>query len=163
MPGSNHWRHKFRGHISRLTIPRTAILDLMSRTSRHMSAKEIHASLYRTNPSLGLTTVYRTLDLLNRMNLIQKIALGDGQIRYEYKGGEKEDHHHHLICTNCGRIIDYTEFEEEELTLVRKTEEKLEKKYRFQIIDHNIEFYGLCEKCRPDSINKGAESHAGRK
>lgn len=157
MPGPNHWRHKFRGHVSRMTVPRTTILDLMSRTSSHMSAKEIHASLYRSNPSLGLTTVYRTLDLLAQMNLIHRLTLGDGQSRYEFKKGVKEDHHHHLICTECGQIFNYTEFEDEELALIKKTEEKLAKKYNFKIIDHNIEFYGLCEKCRPHSINIGGK------
>lgn len=157
MPGPNHWRHKFQGHVSRLTVARTAILDLMSRTSSHMSAKEIHASLYRSNPSLGLTTVYRTLDLLAQMNLIHKITLGDGQSRYEFKRGTREDHHHHLICAECGQIFNYTEFEREELALIKKTEEKLAKKYNFKIIDHNIEFYGLCEKCRPHSINTGGK------
>jgi Fur family ferric uptake transcriptional regulator len=113
-----------------------------------MSAKEIYASLHRSNPNLGLTTVYRTLDLLARMNLINKISLGDGRGRFEFKKGKKEDHHHHLICTECGRIIDYREFEEEELAHIKRTEETLSKKYNFEIIDHNIEFYGLCEKCK---------------
>jgi Fur family ferric uptake transcriptional regulator len=163
MPGHNHWRQKFRGHVSRLTAPRTAILDLLSHTSSHLSAKEIHASLYRSNPSLGLTTVYRTLDLLDQMNLIQKISLGDGQSRYEFKGGDKENHHHHLICSECGQIFNYTEFEDEELALIKKTEEKLKKKYNFKIFDHNIEFYGLCKKCRQHSTNKGGDSNARRR
>ena len=148
MPGPHKWQHKFHGRVSRWTAPRESILELLSRTSRHMSAKEIHASLYRTNPNLGLTTVYRTLDLLARMNLINKITLGDGQGRYEFKKGDKEDHHHHLICTQCGKIINYREFEEDELALVKKTEDNLTKKYSFKIFDHNIEFYGLCDKCQ---------------
>lgn len=148
MAGPYKWQHKFRGHVSRWTAPRESILDLLSRTSRHMSAKEIHSSLYKTNPNLGLTTVYRTLDLLARMNLINKISLGDGQGRYEFKKGDKEDHHHHLICTECGKIINYREFEEDELALIKKTEENLSRNYNFNIFDHNIEFYGHCDKCQ---------------
>ncbi len=147
MPGPPKWRHRFQGHISRWTIPREAILDLLSRTPKHLSAKEIYSSLYKTHPRIGLTTVYRTLDLLARMGFVTKLILGDGQSRYEFKSSDKEKHHHHLLCTKCGKIINYSEFLDEELELVRKTEKKLEKKYNFKILDHNIEFLGLCEKC----------------
>jgi Fur family ferric uptake transcriptional regulator len=148
MSGPNKLRHRFKGRVSRWTMPREAILELLSKSSKHMSAKEIYASLYNSYPGMGLTTVYRTLDLLARMGVVTKLTLGDGQSRYEFKSREKEDHHHHLICTSCGRIIDYSEFLDEELSLVKKTEERLAKKFNFVIQDHNIEFLGLCEKCK---------------
>ena len=148
MPGLHKWRHRFKGHVSRWTMPREAILELLNRSSKHMSAKEIYASLYKSYPGMGLTTVYRTLDLLARMGIITKLTLGDGQSRYEFKSREKEEHHHHLICAKCGKIIDYSEFLDEELNLIKKTEERLAKKYNFIIQDHNIEFYGRCEKCK---------------
>jgi len=154
LPGPPKWRHRFQGHVSRWTIPREAILDFLSRTQKHLSAKEIYSSLYKSHPGIGLTTVYRTLDLLARMGLVTKLILGDGQSRYEFKSNEKEEHHHHLLCTRCGKIINYSEFLDEELELVRKTEQKLEIKYNFKILDHNIEFLGLCEKC-------GASSESG--
>ena len=148
MPGPHKFRHRFEGHVSRWTMPREAILEFLSRSPKHMSAKEIYASLYNTYPGMGLTTVYRTLDLLARMGIITKLTLGDGESRYEFKSSEKKDHHHHLICTICGKIINYSEFLDEELTLVRKTEERLAKKYNFLIQDHNIEFLGICYKCK---------------
>lgn len=148
MPGPHKWRHRFRGHVSRWTVPREAILDLLSSTSKHLSAKEIYAALYRMYPGIGLTTIYRTMDLLVRMGLINKLNIGEGQSRYEFKSGEKKEHHHHLICTNCGKIIDYSDFIKEELELVKKTEKNLAKKYNFIVRDHNIEFYGLCENCK---------------
>jgi Fur family ferric uptake transcriptional regulator len=128
-------------------MPREAILGLLRKSSKHMSAKEIYVSLHKKYPGMGLTTVYRTLDLLARMGIITKLTLGDGQSRYEFKSEEKEDHHHHLICTKCGQIINYSEFLDEELRLIKKTEKKLAKKYNFIIKDHNIEFLGVCEKC----------------
>jgi Fur family ferric uptake transcriptional regulator len=67
--------------------------------------------------------------------MVRKVSSGDGQGRYELKGHGPEDHHHHLICTRCGKIVNYQDFLQEELELVKKT-------------DHNIEFLGLCEKCR---------------
>ena len=148
MLGPHKWRHRFKGHVSRWTVPRETILELLSRSSKHMSAKEIYASLYRMYPGIGLTTVYRTLDLLVRMGLINKFTFGDGQSRYEFKSGKKNEHHHHFLCTKCGRIIDYSDFIDEELELVKKTEETLSKKHNFKVLDHNIEFYGLCEKCQ---------------
>ena len=148
MPGPHKWRHRFRGHVCRWTAPREAILNLLSRTSKHMSAKEIFAALQRIYPGLGLTTVYRTLDLLARAGLINRLDVGEGQSRYEFRTGKKNKHHHHLICTKCGKIIDYQDFIDEELELVKKTEKNLAQKYNFAVHDHNIEFYGLCENCR---------------
>jgi len=158
MPGPHNWRHRFKGHVSRWTVPREAILEFLSKSSKHMSAKEIHASLCKSYPRMGLTTIYRTLELLARMGFITKLTLGDGQSRYEFKSSEKEKHHHHLICTECGKIINYSEFLDEELKLVRKTEERLAKKYDFKILDHNIEFLGICEKCnKSKNITKRTE------
>jgi Fur family ferric uptake transcriptional regulator len=97
---------------------------------------------------MGLTTVYRTLDLLVRMGLLNRLSFGTGESRYEFKSGEKDAHHHHLICVKCGEIVDYRDFVDEELELVRKTEESLARKHGFRIMDHNVEFYGLCPQCR---------------
>ncbi len=148
MPGRHQWQHRFRENVCRWTAPRESILNLLTRTPGHLSAKEIYASLYPSYPGLGLTTVYRTLELLRGLGIVQKVTPGDGQGRYELKSVHKNDHHHHLICTRCGKIVNYRDFVQEELELVKKTEETLTKKYNFAIRDHNIEFLGLCEKCR---------------
>jgi len=148
LPGRRQWQHRFRENVSRWTLPREVILNLLSRSSKHMSAKELYASLYRLYPGIGLTTVYRTLELLFRLGFVQKVSSGDGQSRYELKSGDKKDHHHHVICTKCGKIIDYRDFVQEELELVKKIEETLAKKHDFLILDHNIEFLGLCKNCR---------------
>jgi Fur family ferric uptake transcriptional regulator len=129
-------------------MPREAILGLLSQTREHLTAKDIYGSLYSLYPGIGLTTIYRTLELLYRFGFVHKISAGDGQSRYALRREGKEDHHHHLICTRCGKIIDYRDFVREELELVKKTEETLARKHNFSITDHNIEFLGLCEKCR---------------
>ena len=90
-------------------------MKLLSQTSKHMSAKEIYAALHKYYPGIGLTTVYRTLDLLARTGLIHKFSIGDGHNRYEFVSDDRSEHHHHLICTRCGKIINYSEFVEEEL------------------------------------------------
>jgi Fur family ferric uptake transcriptional regulator len=147
MPGPAKWQNRLHGHCCRWTGPRQAIVGFLSRRPGHVSAKDIYGSLSRAFPGIGMTTVYRTLDLLERTGFVQRVTLGDGQARYEFKPPEAKDHHHHLICTGCGKIIDYSDFAREELELVRKTEERLTRRHGFRIHDHNIEFLGLCEKC----------------
>lgn len=141
------WRHRFRKHVSRWTLPRESILDLLSRTSKHMSAQEIYDDLYKVYPGIGQSTIYRTLSLLVKTGFLNKIDIGNGPSRYEYRSGNTKAHHHHLICTKCGKIIDYSDFIDEEEKLVKEAEKNIAGKYRFQVKDHNIEFYGLCKDC----------------
>jgi Fur family ferric uptake transcriptional regulator len=147
--GTTRHRSRLRTHCARWTAPREEIFGLLIKTQQHLSAKEIYAALHPVHPEIGLTTVYRTLELLDKAGLARKVHTGDGQVRFEYKKGDHSDHHHHLICTHCGKILNYRDFEKEELDLVRKTEDILARKHGFLIRDHNIEFLGLCEDCRP--------------
>jgi len=144
------WIHgRLRGCGYRLTLPREAILDVLSKTSKHMSAEDLFFSVRKNNSNIGLTTVYRTLELLVNMKLISKYDFGDGRSRYELiEGLEGKLHHHHLVCTNCGRVVDYTDFINEEVELLTKTEKGLSKKFNFKIKNHLIQFYGLCNKCQ---------------
>lgn len=147
------WYGEFRGGGFRITIPRQIILQVLDEAKKHLSAEDIYLKVHQIYPTIGLTTVYRTLELLVSMGLVFKFDFGDGRARYELSRGGKDtsSHHHHLICTNCGRIIDYNDFVEEELELIRKTEKELERKYNFVIKNHTIQFYGRCNKCNTDS------------
>jgi Fur family ferric uptake transcriptional regulator len=147
--GPGWWHGRFRGYGYRLTLSRQAIFEVLSRTSKHLSAEEIYFEVHKIYPSCGLSTVYRTLELLTQVGLVFKFDFGDGRARYELvESRRKEKHHHHLVCTGCGRVIDYTDFIDEEIELLKKTEKGLSKKYNFQIEDHIIQFYGLCDKCQ---------------
>lgn len=124
-----------------------------------MSAKDVHAELLPLYPGIGLTTVYRTLDLLVRMGWVNRLAFGTGENRFEVKTHQDQAHHHHLVCTSCGRIIDYRDFVEEECSLIEKTETILTRKYDFRIDSHDITFFGLCDKCRkPAADTEGRRS-----
>jgi Fur family ferric uptake transcriptional regulator len=149
------WHHRFRGFGYRLTIPRQAILDVLSRTSKHLSAEDIYLAVHKVYPAIGLTTVYRTLELLVQMGLVFRFDFGDGRSRYELAKGPNVKHHHHLVCTSCGRIIDYSELIDEEAKLLGEIEKTLSNKYRFKIHGHQIHFLGLCDKCSPASTNPG--------
>jgi Fur family ferric uptake transcriptional regulator len=147
MPGLPWWYGRFRGCGYRLTVPRQAILDVLSRSSEHLSAEDIYLTVHKVYPAVGLTTVYRTLDLLVQMGMVFKFDFGDGRSRYELVGGAKK-HHHHLVCTNCGRIIDYSDFIEDEMKLFSKVEEALAKKHNFEINTHQVQFLGRCNNCK---------------
>jgi len=96
-----------------------------------------------------LTSIYRTLDLFTQIGVVQKFDFGDGRARYELTNNPiKKDHHHHLVCIKCKTIIDYTDFLNEELELMKKTEQALSEKHNFRILHHTIHFYGLCNNCR---------------
>ena len=148
--GSPAWWHgRFRGYGYRLTLSRQAILNVLGRTSKHLSAEEIYLEVHKIHPSSGLSTVYRTLELLVQVGLVFKFDFGDGRTRYELiRNLEGQDHHHHLVCISCNRIIDYTDFIEDETSSLEKTEKGLSDKYNFKIMKHMVRFQGLCDKCR---------------
>jgi Fur family ferric uptake transcriptional regulator len=143
------WHGRFHRHGLRFTEPRRMILDVLSSTSDHLSAEDIYMHVHKMYPNVGLTTVYRTLDILEKMAIITKFQFGDGRNRYELiKSPQKPGHHHHLVCNNCKRIIDYDDFVEEEVILLKKVEKALSRKYSFQINGHVVQFYGVCQNCQ---------------
>lgn len=143
------WHRKFRGCGYRITIARDAILDILSKTSEHLSAEDIFLVVNRDYPHIGLTTVYRTLELLVQMGLVHRFDFGDDRARYELiQGPRGKSHHHHLVCRVCGRIIDYNDFIDEEIELLKRTEKGLSKKFGFQITNHYIQFEGICSECQ---------------
>ncbi|MBN2412855.1 transcriptional repressor [candidate division KSB1 bacterium] len=143
------WQKRLYDFGYRLTSPRQIIINILRNTDKHLSAEDIYIDAIKTNPSIGLTTVYRTLDLFSQIGVVQKFDFGEGRARYELTNNPlKKDHHHHLVCVNCKSIIDYTDFVNEELELMNKTEKALSEKYQFNIFHHTINFYGMCSKCR---------------
>jgi Fur family ferric uptake transcriptional regulator len=145
------WHGRFRGCGYRLTIAREAILNVLSKSNKHLSAEDIYLAVHKIYPAIGLTTVYRTLEILVQMKMVFKFDFGDKRARYELAEGIKgAEHHHHLVCTACGRIINYTDFVDKEKELLSQTEKGLQEKFKFKITNHIIQFYGLCDKCQKD-------------
>ena len=148
MHGPHWWAGRFRGYGCRMTMPRQAILEILTGTNKHLSAEDVYLAVHKIYPGIGLTTVYRTLELLRQMGLVFKFDFGDGRSRYELAKGPKAIHHHHLICRACGRVIDYAEFIEGEKSLLEETKNALSKKFNFKIDSHQMHFYGLCSNCQ---------------
>ncbi|MCK4905118.1 transcriptional repressor [bacterium] len=140
--------HFFRHHGFRCTLPREVILDILYKTKSHLSAEDIYFKIHPLHPQIGLTTVYRTLDLLSRMGAITKFDFGDGKARYELIKTGNDSHHYHLVCRKCNRVVDYSDFVKEETRLIKEIGKELSKKYNFKIDSHQIHFQGLCNKCR---------------
>ncbi len=133
----------------KLTEPRQLILDILRNTDGHLSAEEIYLEAISKNPSVGLATVYRTIDLFFQVGMLQKFEFGDGKARYELVHDHvTENHHHHLVCLHCKTIIDYDDFLDEELELMHKRKSDLSEKHGFKIINHTLHFYGFCENCQ---------------
>ncbi|MBN1780234.1 transcriptional repressor [bacterium] len=132
----------------RRTHPRELIMKILKETDKHPSAEDIYIQALNVNPSIGLTTVYRTLDLFVQIGAVQRFDFGDGKARYELTDNPPEkEHHHHLICMKCKSIVDYTDFMKEELELMKKTEDALSTQHQFKIVHHTVHFYGYCRKC----------------
>ena len=147
--GPHRWHGKLRECGYRITIGREAILDTLSKTDEHLSAEDIYIRIHKAYPAVGLTTIYRTLDIFVSMGVVFKFDFGDGRARYELvESSRGSNHHHHLVCTQCKRIINYKDFIDDEIELLNRTEKGLSKKYNFEITNHEIQFLGICDKCK---------------
>lgn len=137
---------KEQGH--RFTLPRKVILEVLQKRRDHPSAEEIYHEVHKQSPSIGITTVYRTLELLINWSLVHKFDFGDKRARYELinKLGAKT-HHHHLICNNCKKIINYYDFSDSEIKLLDEIQNHLSQKFDFVITNHMVKFYGFCREC----------------
>jgi len=153
---------KDRGY--RLTTAREEVVRVLAdaKAGEHLSAEDIHKRIGAGSRTVGLTSIYRALDLLVHLGVTYKFDFGDGRARYELAEAPRGlPHHHHLVCAVCGMIIDYHEFIDEELRLIRRTEELLSERYGFKITGHMMSFRGLCSACRgKEALPEG--SKAGR-
>lgn len=137
-----------RGKLSaggyKMTPQRKEILQIfVEHSDYHMSAEDVYKILREKDSEIGLATVYRALDLLSELGILVQIDFGDGCARYELNTADPNvHHHHHLICIKCKKVI---EFEED---LLDELEADIAKKSGFQIINHEVKFFGYCSDCR---------------
>jgi len=129
----------------KVTQQRLLVLEVLANNrDTHMAVEDIYDLVREVYPEVGLATVYRTVQLLLEMQLVDRIHLDDGCVRYELGhlfDGEAKHSHHHLICKKCGKVL---AFEDD---LLDDLEEQIEKKMGFRIIDHELKFYGQCKEC----------------
>jgi Fur family ferric uptake transcriptional regulator len=134
----------FLKHIQKAGLKRTSqrdlILDVFLRTERHLSSEDLYRLVQSEDPSVGQTTVYRTLKLLTEAGLAREVRFGDGRTYYEHN--YKHEHHDHMICTDCGKIIEFFSAELEAI------QDAMAAKYRFQPTQHSLRILGICVECR---------------
>ena len=139
----------------KVTNQRLLVLEaIASCPEEHLTAEEIFELVKLSYPEIGLATVYRTIQLLSGLNLIDRINFDDGFVRYEMgnvHGHERKHHHHHLICLKCGRVISFQD------DLLEELEARITATAGFQIIDHEVKLYGYCVECGGDLIEEKRE------
>lgn len=123
----------------RPTRQRAAIASALEQAGGFLTAQEIHHTLKGREGRVGLTTVYRTLQVLADAGEIDVVRNDEGEILY--RRCVREDHHHHLVCRRCGASVEVENPE------VEKWAETVGKEYGFDDVTHTLEVYGLCRSC----------------
>jgi Fur family ferric uptake transcriptional regulator len=124
----------------RLTPQRRAVLKAIAASHDHAIPAEICQRVRQEYPSIGLATVYRVINLLDKLKLICRVNLrGDSR---GYLMRRPTGHHHHVVCSQCGRAVDFVDCG------LGQLEERLSRETGFEIEGHLLEVYGLCPDCR---------------
>ncbi len=123
----------------RLTPQRRAVLNAIANRHDHLTPAALYKRVHPQQPSIGLATVYRTLEILAELGLICEVHTGGGCRSYLLR--RPSEHHHHLICAECGVVVDFIDCDLGEL------EQRLSQKTGFEIENHLLEFFGHCRDC----------------
>ncbi|HET7578432.1 MAG TPA: Fur family transcriptional regulator [Bacillales bacterium] len=127
----------------KLTPQREATVRvLLENEEDHLSAEDVYLLVKDKAPEIGLATVYRTLELLSELKVVDKINFGDGVSRYDLRKEGADHFHHHLVCMECGSVDEIQE------DLLGDVEKVVEKEWHFLIKDHRLTFHGICHRCR---------------
>lgn len=138
----------FLEHIQKAGLRKTAqrdlILEIFLRTEEHLSSEDLYWLVQKQDQSVGHTTVYRTLKLLTEAGLAREVRFGDGKTYYEHH--YNREHHDHMICTDCGKVIEFYSAELEALQDVMAV------KYGFKLTHHSLRILGVCSDCQNKEI-----------
>ena len=122
----------------RLTPQRMMILSALENSDHHISAEEIYTQVVAKYSHVNISTVYRTLELLKRLGLVTETVLGGGRFRYH---PADKGHHHHLVCQECGTIIDLDEL------VLSSLKSTLLREYKFSADLRHLAIFGRCANC----------------
>lgn len=146
----------FLEHIQRAGLRKTAqrdlILEVFLKTEEHLSSENLYWLVQKDDPTVGHTTVYRTLKLLTEAGLAREVRLGDGRTYYEHH--HDHEHHDHMICTECGKVIEFFSPELEEM------QDKMAEQFKFKPTHHSLRILGFCEDCQKNEthlLSSGAQ------
>jgi Fur family ferric uptake transcriptional regulator len=134
-------------HNLKQTKQREAILEVFLGAAGHVTSEEIYQAVRDQHPNIGYTTVYRTMKLLADAGLASERHFDDGITRYEIE----HEHHDHLVCVKCGRIIEF------ESATIERTQSEIAARHGFRVLRHRHELYGHCGDCREDADDPAAK------
>ena len=129
----------FRDKKLRMSHPRLLIYQHLSATLDPLSSQEIYRCLLRKDQRIGLTSIYRCLDLFESLGIVFKVG---HRPQVKYRLCELEDHHHHIVCKTCGHV------EELKFCDMPKWSKKVMESTGYEVTDHQLSFYGICRSCR---------------
>jgi Fur family ferric uptake transcriptional regulator len=131
----------------KITPQRRAVLNAIAESNGHLTPAAIYERVHKQKPGIGLVTVYRTLDLLTELGLVCEVHTGVNCRSYLMR--RPSEHHHHIICSACGAVVDFTDCDLDEL------ERRICRKTGFEINSHLLEFTGRCRYCRQELCDGG--------
>ncbi|MFL6466979.1 MAG: Fur family transcriptional regulator [Pyrinomonadaceae bacterium] len=138
----------FREHIQKYGLRRTAqrdlILEIFLRTEEHLTIEDLYTLVHRQDPTVGQTTVYRTLKLLTEAGLAREVRFGDNKTYYEHH--YNHEHHDHMICTECGKVIEFFSQDIENL------QDQMADKFGFRPTHHSLRMWGICADCQRQKV-----------
>jgi Fur family ferric uptake transcriptional regulator len=124
----------------KVTLPRLKILKILEDANpRHISAEDVYRRLMETGDNVGLATVYRVLTQFESAGLVIRHTFTDGHAVFELN---EQEHHDHLVCTACNKVIEFVDAE------IEARQERIASEHNFQITDHNLYIYGYCQECQ---------------
>lgn len=134
-----------RKHGLKVTSQRLLVLDIVaSHPDAHLTAEEIHDLARENGPEIGLATIYRTVQVLTELHVINKVNFDDGLTRYELneEDAAPRHRHHHAICRGCGKVYSLR------ADLLDALEKQVMESVGFLVTDHEVKLYGLCRECQ---------------
>lgn len=138
----------FLEHIQAAGLRRTGQRDLILKiflsTEEHLTSEDLYNLVVKLDPSVGLTTVYRTLKLLTEAGLAREVRFGDNKTYYEHH--YNHDHHDHMICTECGKVIEFFSPDIEDL------QDQMAGSFGFKPTHHSLRMWGVCADCQERQV-----------
>ena len=134
----------------KVTRERTALFDEIFSTHRHFDAEDLVIRMRDRGTKVSRATIYRTLELLHECGLVGRVRLNEEKYRYERL--RKGEHHDHLVCSSCGKVIEFID------AAIEKRQEAVCKEYDFAATSHSHQIRGICSTCRKSAAKTSARS-----
>lgn len=146
----------FLEHIQKAGLRRTSqrdlILETFLKTEDHLTSEELYWLVHKQDETVGHTTVYRTLKLLTEAGLAREVRFGDNKTYYEHH--YDQEHHDHLICTECGKVVEFFSPD------IERMQDETATQFGFTLSHHSLRMWGVCADCRTHEIEAVTPSGA---